>query len=80
MRLTSRRRSGVISDALASRYPTDSLRYALSIAVLLTVLSAWLFWRAGEHLPAELLTREESETESARPSGVRATDAAALVT
>lgn len=51
--------TGVISDALMVRFPSDSLRYAVSIAVGFSLLSAWLFWRAGNHLPAELLSRDE---------------------
>ncbi len=51
--------TGILSDAFALRFPNDSLRYAVSIAVLFTFVSAVLFWRAGHHLPAELLTQDE---------------------
>lgn len=49
--------TGFISDLLVNQYgmAQDSLRYAISLAVLFSLLAAWLFWRASIHLPREIL-------------------------
>jgi predicted MFS family arabinose efflux permease len=46
---------GFLSDVFMVRYglATDSLRYAISLAVLFSLLAAWLFWRASSHLARE---------------------------
>jgi len=46
---------GFLSDVFMVRYglATDSLRCAISLAVLFSLLAAWLFWRASSHLPRE---------------------------
>jgi MFS family permease len=53
--------TGLVSDVLADRYGwvADSLRYALSSAMVLSLIGAALFWRASRYLPAELLSRED---------------------
>jgi hypothetical protein len=47
--------TGFVSDILVARYgmAADSLRYALSLAVLLSWGAAWLFWRASSRLVRE---------------------------
>lgn len=49
--------TGFLSDVLMARYglATDSLRYAISLTVVFSVLAAWLFWRASTHLARETL-------------------------
>jgi predicted MFS family arabinose efflux permease len=51
---------GFISDALVRHLgmANDSLRYALSFAVLFSLLGAWMFWRASGHLPREMLDND----------------------
>jgi predicted MFS family arabinose efflux permease len=48
--------TGFVSDILVARYgmAADSLRYALSLAVLLSWGAAWLFWRASSRLVREM--------------------------
>lgn len=49
--------TGFASDLLAARFgmATDSLRYALSGAILFSLLGGVLFWRASNLLPSETL-------------------------
>ena len=51
--------TGVISDFLIAHYgmAEDSLRYALVIVLLPSLLAGVLFWRASRHLPREALDR-----------------------
>lgn len=58
--------TGFISDTLVDRYGMvdDSLRYAISAAVLMSLVAAWMYWRASNSLVAEM--RE--------PSGAHAKD------
>lgn len=65
--------TGVISDVLATRYGllTESLRYAVSTAVLFSIAAAWLFWKAGNYLPAELLSRDDQPLPAQRVDEVR---------
>jgi predicted MFS family arabinose efflux permease len=53
--------TGYVSDLLMEHYgmATDSLRYAVSLAVLFSLLGGWLFWRASNRLPGEMLLRQE---------------------
>jgi MFS family permease len=69
--------TGALSDLLADRYGlvTDSLRYAVSSAMILSLLAAALFWRASRYLPAELLSREERATVPGELSQATAADA-----
>lgn len=48
---------GFLSDVFVVRYglATDSLRYALSLSVVFSILAAWLFWRASTHMARETL-------------------------
>jgi predicted MFS family arabinose efflux permease len=48
--------TGFVSDILVARYgmEADSLRYALSLAILLSWGAAWLFWRASSRLQREM--------------------------
>jgi MFS family permease len=52
--------TGALSDVLADRYgmASDSLRYAVSSSLVLSLLAAGLFWRASNYLPAEQLAHE----------------------
>jgi MFS family permease len=45
---------GSLSDALAGTYGNDSLRYSLVIWGFVNFWSAFHYWRAGVHLPADL--------------------------
>lgn len=53
--------TGYVSDLLVAHYgmAADSLRYAVSLAVLFSFLGGWLFWRASNTLPAEMLVKQE---------------------
>ncbi|MES2261222.1 MAG: MFS transporter [Pseudomonadota bacterium] len=48
--------TGIISDLLVAHFgmAADSLRYALSFAVMFSLVAAWLFWRAADWLPREM--------------------------
>lgn len=61
--------TGLISDTLMIRYgmADDSLRYAISAAVLLSLAAAWMYWRASNSLVAEM--REPSGTPPMEGSG-----------
>jgi MFS family permease len=60
--------TGLISDLLAARYGlgAGSLRYAISAALIFSLLAAWLFWKASRHLPSELLARDTEEAAERR--------------
>lgn len=49
--------TGYLSDVLTTQWgmTTDSLRFALSFAVLFSLLGGWMFWRASNLLPGEML-------------------------
>jgi hypothetical protein len=49
--------TGYLSDILTTHFgmAADSLRYAISFAVLFSFLGGWMFWRASNLLPGELL-------------------------
>ncbi|CAN7605300.1 spinster family MFS transporter [Duganella sp. LjRoot269] len=66
--------TGMVSDFFVAHFgmASDSLRYALSIAVLFSLVAAGLFWRAASLLPREMLPVEGNDS-------VRA-DAAELAT
>lgn len=70
--------TGFISDLLVSHYgmAADSLRYALSIAVLFSLVAAWLFWRAASYLPGDMLVPVEQEPS---PSEAASADPARVV-
>ena len=69
--------TGLLSDLLADRYgmATDSLRYAVSSAIVLSLLASALFWKASGYLPAELLSRAD---ESVAPDQARDVHAAGV--
>jgi MFS family permease len=54
--------TGYVSDLLMEHYgmATDSLKYAVSLAVLFSMLGGWFFWRASGWLPGEMLVRHET--------------------
>lgn len=49
--------TGFMSDLLVEHFglAQDSLRYAISVAVLFSLVAGWLFWRASNYLPQESL-------------------------
>lgn len=51
---------GVLSDALAPRFGSESLRYALVASVCIYFVSAAFFWRAGRTLKADLERNDRS--------------------
>lgn len=53
--------TGLLSDALVTHLgmAEQSLRYAISFAVLFSLLGGWLFWRASNSLPREMLHMPE---------------------
>jgi hypothetical protein len=66
--------TGLISDALVANLgmAAHSLRYAISFSVLFSLMAGWMFWRASNSLPYEMLHKSETKsTESAVPSGLR---------
>ena len=46
--------TGWVSDLLATRYGTDSLRYALAGLIGVYLWSGWHYYLAGRHLPGDL--------------------------
>ena len=71
--------TGAISDVLAHRYGlvTESLRYAVSGAIVFTLVASVLFWKASAWLPDELLSREPEPVAPDRGRDVRAASARA---
>lgn len=53
--------TGYLSDVLATQFgmTTDSLRFAISFSVLFSLLGGWLFWRASNLLPGEMLHKAD---------------------
>ena len=74
--------TGYVSDLLMEHYgmATDSLRYAVSLAVMFSLLGGWLYWRASNLLPSEMLAQHEApptgemlaQHEAPPPSAVKA--------
>lgn len=54
--------TGVVSDYLVNNHGmvTDSLRYAISLAALFSLAAGWLFWRASQYLPQEILVQSDT--------------------
>lgn len=73
--------TGLISDTLASRYGmgNESLRFAISAALLFSLLAGWLFWRAAGHLPREMLVTAEREPSAGPAPAIPAESAAVAV-
>ena len=66
--------TGLLSDSLVAHLgmAEHSLRYAISFAVLFSLLGGLLFWRASNSLPREMLHKpEKSSPEPVVPSGLR---------
>lgn len=59
---------GAISDFLIKHYgmANDSLRWAISAAVLFSLVGGWLYWLGSRHLPREMLAVQTSSTDSAQ--------------
>lgn len=55
--------TGLVSDFLIRNYDlaSDSLRYAISLSALSSLAAAWMFWRAGKHLPHEMLVAVDAD-------------------
>lgn len=66
--------TGLVSDLLAAHYglAAGSLRYAISAALIFSLLAAWLFWKASHHLPSELLARDTEEAAERRMNDAQA--------
>jgi predicted MFS family arabinose efflux permease len=57
--------TGMLSDALVTHLGMAdvSLRYAISCSVLFSLLGGWMFWRASNSLPREMLQKPEKAPE-----------------
>lgn len=68
--------TGLISDVLINSYGlvNTSLRYALSVSVLFSLVAAWLFWHASKFLLQEQLVGDDrnSSESSAEPRPLHA--------
>jgi MFS family permease len=73
--------TGVISDTLATHYgmADDSLRFAISAALMFSLLAGWLFWRASAYLPREMLVAQDREAPASPATTSIATDSAAAL-
>lgn len=57
---------GWLADVFTSSYGDDSLRYSLMCWGFVNLISAFLFWRAGTHLPGELALAQEAQVAQAQ--------------
>lgn len=62
--------TGYLSDVLVAQFgmTIDSLRYAISFAVLFSLLGGWLFWRASNLLPHEMLKKTDEPSPEPTPA------------
>ncbi|AYH45085.1 MFS transporter [Azoarcus sp. DN11] len=66
--------TGLLSDTLVAHMgmAEHSLRYAISFSVLFSLMGGWMFWRASNSLPHEMLHKsEKSSPEPVVPAGLR---------
>jgi hypothetical protein len=70
--------TGLISDWLVRDFgmAENSLRFAISAAVMFSLLAGWLFWRASRYLPREMLMITEREPSVGPELAIQAQSAA----